>query len=151
MKRFNDVNDAMRSLERSRKIINSLPEYDYIKYGRIFLWHLYNICEAALYVCCAHDASLSGTITFPSLRELPKFNKIPEMDIPRDVRNAAKTVDKYSKPDLENDIDPMELNDATEAIRIFFKWICENTRVDEIRHILENILELDILNRIFAL
>ena len=151
MKRFNDVNDAIRSLKRSVDIIDSLPNHDYQKFGRSFLWHLYNICEAALYVCCAHDASISGTITFPSLKELPKFNKIPEIDIPRDVRNAAKTINKYSKPDLENDIDPLELYDAAQAIRTFLKWIFENTKVDEIRYILERLLELDILNRIFAL
>jgi len=151
MKRFTDVNEAIDSLKRSEKMLNSLPMYDLERIGRVFLWHLYNICEAALYVCCAHDASNSGTITFPSLKELPKFNKIPSMDIPRDVRTAAKKACEYSKPDLENDIDPIEFYDAIQTMKAILKWICENTRVLDIKHILESVLELDVLNRIFAL
>ena len=151
MKRFTDVDEARDSLKRSMTILKSLPEDDYKRLGRVFIWHLYNICEAALYICCANDASASGTITFPSLKDLPKFNRIPAMDIPEDVRESAKKISKYSKPDLENDIDPIELYEVAEAIRTFIRWVCENTRVDEIRYKLEDILRMDVLNRIFAL
>lgn len=154
MKKYANVNEAFRSLERSKKIVVSLSNdypYDYQNFGRTILWHLYNICEAALYVCCAHDATVSGTITFPSLKELPKFNKIPTMDIPRDIREAAKKASEYSKPDLENGIDPLELYDAIQAINTFLEWICANTRVEEIKFDLEDLLRNDIFHRIFAL
>ncbi len=151
MKRFKDVDDAIRSLKRSEEIVRTLANDNYERDGRLILWHLYNICEATLYICCAHDARNSGTISFPQVKELPKFNRIPEMDIPHDVRRAAKKISDYSKPDLENDIDRMELYDAIQAVKLFLEWIRENTRVEEIRYELEGILNWPLFNRLIAL
>ena len=157
MKRFKDANDAMKSIRRSIKIIDfierSVGQFSdhYKRLGRTVLWHLYNICEAALYVCCANDARTSGTITFPSLRDLPRFNSIPEMDIPFDIRNASKTANKYSIPDLENDINQNEFFDAIQAMKAVLTWICENTRVEDIRFALDDILRNPLFNTDFAL
>ena len=151
MKRFKDVDDAIRSLVRSEGIIKTLADDDYEIYGRLILWHMYNICEAALYICCVHDASHSGTISFPELNDLSKFNRIPEMDIPRDVRVAAKKISSYSKTDLEHDIDRIELYEAIQAVKLFLEWIRDNTRVEEIRHELERILNWNIFNRPIAI
>ena len=153
MKRFSDVNDAMGSFERSEEILRSLPKYDMQdleRFGKVLSWHLYNICEAVLYVCCAHDASSDGTISFPELKDLPTFHKIPAMEIPDEVRKAAKRISKYSKPDLEKDMDLDELKDFLQAVNVFLGWDYKNLRVDEIRFPVERIIMLveDLLDRL---
>ena len=125
---------AENVIRRNRQRINDLREAykdavyghnggDYSSIGQLIISYFEEMCEAILWIACEADSSLNGTLRWPAFNEIPKYHT-PNMDIPREVRSAAKNLSGYNgKFDLKDELSIDDLRSLFANIMDFANWI----------------------------
>lgn len=94
--------------------------------GVSFADHLYDACEAALYIVCDALAVPDGTVPYLSLKDLFKEGHV--IGAPADVRCAADSVVHLRKEYHKNGMFPDALGMFAAAASLFLDWICRKLR-----------------------